>query len=297
MNYTPNYNLNKPEADDFYDIDDFNTNADKIDELLKAQADAIGNRVEKVAGKGLSTNDYTTDEKNKLAGVEAGANKTTVTNNLTSTSATNALSAGQGKVLWENITDVATYAVYQNKPRTVLNDFNEVNTNGISVIHDYANNIKNSPEPRPYAESQWWEVEFWGDVGRGVQIAHGCYTHMRKSYIRYVHDAVWSDWTTYSNKWELIGSVTGANSVAIDSTKYSEFLVVTEYSSEIASIVIPSIALTSSSKYYGGGEYRTTTSHMAVVINATSSSINIHDARRNGSAITNASTMTVYGRR
>lgn len=35
---------------------------------------ALGNKVDKVNGKGLSTNDYTTDEKNKLSGIEAGAN-------------------------------------------------------------------------------------------------------------------------------------------------------------------------------------------------------------------------------
>lgn len=38
---------------------------------------ALGNKVDKVTGKGLSTNDYTTDEKNKLAGIAAGANKYT----------------------------------------------------------------------------------------------------------------------------------------------------------------------------------------------------------------------------
>lgn len=34
-------------------------------------------KVDKVEGKGLSTNDYTTDEKNKLAGIDEGANKYT----------------------------------------------------------------------------------------------------------------------------------------------------------------------------------------------------------------------------
>lgn len=34
---------------------------------------AIGNKVDKVEGKGLSTNDYTTEEKNKLAGIAEGA--------------------------------------------------------------------------------------------------------------------------------------------------------------------------------------------------------------------------------
>lgn len=38
---------------------------------------ALGNKVDKVTGKGLSTNDYTSDEKTKLAGIATGANKYT----------------------------------------------------------------------------------------------------------------------------------------------------------------------------------------------------------------------------
>lgn len=38
---------------------------------------ALSNKVDKVTGKGLSTNDYTTDEKTKLAGIATGANKYT----------------------------------------------------------------------------------------------------------------------------------------------------------------------------------------------------------------------------
>lgn len=34
----------------------------------------VGNKVDKVSGKGLSTNDYTSTEKNKLAGIATGAN-------------------------------------------------------------------------------------------------------------------------------------------------------------------------------------------------------------------------------
>lgn len=40
---------------------------------------ALNNKVDKVAGKGLSTEDYTTTEKNKLAGIQAGAQVNTVT--------------------------------------------------------------------------------------------------------------------------------------------------------------------------------------------------------------------------
>lgn len=57
----------------------------------------------KVDGKNLSTNDFTDELKTKLAGIAEGANKTIVEDNLSSTSATNALSANQGKVLDEKI--------------------------------------------------------------------------------------------------------------------------------------------------------------------------------------------------
>lgn len=60
---------------------------DTLNELSKALgndanfsatvATQIGNKVDKVDGKGLSTNDYTTAEKNKLAGIAEGANKYT----------------------------------------------------------------------------------------------------------------------------------------------------------------------------------------------------------------------------
>ena len=37
--YTPNYNLKKPAQDDFFDVDDFNENSDKIDTALNNKAD------------------------------------------------------------------------------------------------------------------------------------------------------------------------------------------------------------------------------------------------------------------
>lgn len=41
----------------------------------KATTDALSNKVDKVSGKGLSTNDYTTTEKTKLSGIATGATK------------------------------------------------------------------------------------------------------------------------------------------------------------------------------------------------------------------------------
>lgn len=73
-------------------------------ENLNQMQDNIDNsKVEKVEGKGLSTNDFTKALKDKLDGISVGANKTTIVNNLTSTSTTSALSANQGKILNEKI--------------------------------------------------------------------------------------------------------------------------------------------------------------------------------------------------
>lgn len=72
------------------------------------------NFVKKVDGKGLSTNDYTNEDMTKLAGIAEGATKTVVTDGLSSTSTTNALSAKQGKVLDEKIS-----AVSASIPKTV----------------------------------------------------------------------------------------------------------------------------------------------------------------------------------
>ena len=45
-----------------------------LDKYTQAQVDNLLNdKVDKVTGKGLSTNDYTTDEKDKLAGIDSGA--------------------------------------------------------------------------------------------------------------------------------------------------------------------------------------------------------------------------------
>lgn len=64
--------------------------------------------VPKEEGKGLSSNDYTTTEKTKLAGIAEGATKNTVEDVLTSTSTTNALSANQGKMLNDKIAAINT---------------------------------------------------------------------------------------------------------------------------------------------------------------------------------------------
>lgn len=82
MKQTSNYGLKKPEGQDVVNIDDLNYNADILDTQLKSLSNNLDNqiknlnssKVDKVQGKQLSTEDYSTGEKQKLAGIAQGAN-------------------------------------------------------------------------------------------------------------------------------------------------------------------------------------------------------------------------------
>ena len=94
--YTPNLNLKKPDYTDLADVADFNANMDIIDGLTQ---DDIPD--------GITNKAFTAAEKDKLAGIEAGANKTIITNNLTETEPGKALDATQGRELAEQISNIA----------------------------------------------------------------------------------------------------------------------------------------------------------------------------------------------
>ena len=77
---------------------------------------ALGNKVSKVSGKDLSENDYTTSEKQKLAGIETGANKTVVDSSLSSSS----LNPVQNKVIYEALQSfVTSWDDLTGKPSTL----------------------------------------------------------------------------------------------------------------------------------------------------------------------------------
>ena len=116
-------------ADVINDLTSTNTNKALSANQGKIIKDLVDNKVDKITGKGLSTEDYTSTEKTKLSGIEAEANKITKTSeltndsgfltnhqditgkvnvsdikdNLTSTDTNKPLSANQGKQLKEYI--------------------------------------------------------------------------------------------------------------------------------------------------------------------------------------------------
>lgn len=66
-------------------------------------------KVDKISGKGLSTNDFTNEKNEKLEGIAADANKTTYTNSLVATVPGTALDAVQGKVLNDKGSQISVY--------------------------------------------------------------------------------------------------------------------------------------------------------------------------------------------
>jgi len=72
---------------------------DTVKSAIQKLQGQINNKVDKITGKGLSENDYTTSEKTKLSGIATDATKNIVEDILTSTNTVNALSANQGRAL------------------------------------------------------------------------------------------------------------------------------------------------------------------------------------------------------
>lgn len=85
--------------------------------FLSGQTVDISDKVDKETGKGLSTNDYTTTEKNKLTDIEEGANKTIVDN---------ALSASSTNPVQNNVVNTAIEAVKTDLKNNYLSDTGDV---------------------------------------------------------------------------------------------------------------------------------------------------------------------------
>ena len=96
----------------------------------QAQIDA---KVDKIDGKQLSTNDYTTEEKNKLAGIQEGAEVNPAIDSILSTTSTNAV---QNNVVTEALNDKASLS--QNNTFTGNQSFTgDVNIKSLKQSDDF----------------------------------------------------------------------------------------------------------------------------------------------------------------
>lgn len=103
---------------------------------------AVANKVDKISGKGLSTNDYTTTEKNKLAGIATGATKVTVDTAL-SASSTNPVQNKAVNTAIESLKSlVGTTSVSSQIESAVASKVTAVDGKGLST-NDYTTDEKN----------------------------------------------------------------------------------------------------------------------------------------------------------
>ncbi len=158
-----------------------------LDALYTLLTTAIGDKVDKVEGKELSTNDYTDDDKAKLDGIEAEANKTIVDAELLDASE----NPVQNKVIKESIDTINKKIVEMDsnklphKTITTATDFNNLTDTCIYHIRATANT--NSPSD----DNGTLYVDY--NVGTPYQI-FVCDGNKIKAYKRWRSKGAWSSW-------------------------------------------------------------------------------------------------------
>ena len=128
---------------------DNTTSGLSADDVQEAVDELAAEKVDKVTGKGLSTNDYTTAEKEKLAGIEAGAQVNPTIDSALSDSSTNAV---QNKVVKGALdgkadnADVAGTQTVSGNPLT-LTDAAPINAESLVVELDPKQDLHGQSAP------------------------------------------------------------------------------------------------------------------------------------------------------
>lgn len=114
MNKTTNLQLNLPDPNDFYNVEDSNQNMEILDE-------EVNKRVVKEAGKGLSTNDFTNGAKAKVDNLPDNTNRE-LENKLNKADEKTKLSDLEGDATHRLVTDTEKnkWSGKANKPTTAI---------------------------------------------------------------------------------------------------------------------------------------------------------------------------------
>lgn len=163
MQQTTNLNLKKPDYADAPDIQDINDNMDILDT-------EIPKKVDKVTGKGLSTEDYTTTEKNKLGDIQSGAQvNRDISDSVSSTSTLTVASSKAAKIAYDKGNDAygkvtsASYIADKVKVNGVEDGTKIYDRLGLWVYSPKRITLKTNnisfDDPRGLA---WDGTNFWG---------------------------------------------------------------------------------------------------------------------------------------
>ena len=184
------------------------TGGEVVDLSGYATKNELDNKVDKIEGKTLSTNDYTTTEKDKLKGIATGATKTIVEDSVTSTSTTNAVSAKSVKQVYDLVNSKANTDVATTTNNGLMSNADKSKLDGIA---EGANNYT-----LPTASST-----VLGGIkiqdGSGLEItAEGALsvTTLKNTVETHVADNVKHIKTTERNKWNTVGTVANLKTTA-----------------------------------------------------------------------------------
>lgn len=164
-------------------------------EIGTAFSTELEKKVDKVSGKGLSTNDYTTAEKTKLSGIEEGANKTTIDTSLSTTSTNPVQNKVINTALGNKVDKVSGKGLSTN-------DFTNTYKTKLDGIQESATKVETS-STNGYIKINGAEAKVYTLPTDVVQDAD--YVHTDNNYT-----------TTEKNK--LAGIDNGANKTIVDSS-------------------------------------------------------------------------------
>ena len=190
---------------------------------------AIAGKVDAVEGKGLSTNDYTTAEKTKLAGIPEGGANVTVDTALSATSENPVQnkvvkSALDGKASSTHTHDLAAYNAdgfmsAADKKKMEYSFFENLNLDAAYAIRNVSSNIADLTS---YADG-YYIINSPSNIT--IKIGDGTYSVGRKKFICCITESVSSfvilGKTTYSHSFSVKDLVTGDIYMALCTTNSS----------------------------------------------------------------------------
>ncbi|MCI1959640.1 MAG: tail fiber protein [Clostridia bacterium] len=156
MDYTSNFNLKKPEQTDFYNVSDFNDNADIIDTKLKANADAASG-AESKAKAALPESDFT--GANVLAKMAADKSVVPVKNGGTGASSSSSALSNLGGLSKSGGTMAGDIIMGTNKVK--------YNSSGQTYMHLWGNDAEGLAKTNNVDIGSWQGVSFSNTCSTG----------------------------------------------------------------------------------------------------------------------------------
>ena len=225
---TSNYEFNKPEQNDFYDVDVQNENWDKVDEELSEFDDSgVTEDIKSFPdflSKFVAGNKVAITLRNLKAGLQFVLHAGQIVNNCVTDNTGLPLSAAQGKVLKDLIdTTNNNLSEFGNLRFLTANTFADA-WNKAEAGYTYFIDITSNTDPPTTTANRWFGQMWKNDTGKyGWQVAWSFNGTIYKRE-RNNSDA-WTDWNTYALKSDLDSSKLKSMTFTAMSDEYAQIAI------------------------------------------------------------------------